>query len=86
MYDYINVMLAMLYMSHGLKSYLKFSLQVKHPSALDKFEKIIDAATGKRIAIFLDYDGTLSPIVEDPECAFISDEVHSRHTSFLFCY
>lgn len=48
---------------------------MKHPSAIDKFDKIVEAATGKRIAIFLDYDGTLSPIVEDPERAFMSDEV-----------
>jgi len=33
------------------------------------------AAIGKRIIIFLDYDGTLSPIVNDPERAFMSDEV-----------
>ncbi|MCO5574936.1 hypothetical protein L7F22_028731 [Adiantum nelumboides] len=50
---------------------------VDHPSALDKFDKITEAAVGKRIAIFLDYDGTLSPIVEDPECAFMSDEMRT---------
>ena len=51
-------------------------LQAKHPSAFDKFEEIIEAAIGKCIAVFLDYDGTLSPIVDDPECAFMSDEVY----------
>jgi len=35
----------------------------------------MEVATGKRIIIFLDYDGTLSPIVNDPERAFMSDEV-----------
>lgn len=50
-------------------------LQADHPSALDEFDKITEAAAGKRIAVFLDYDGTLSPIVEDPECALMSDEV-----------
>lgn len=48
-----------------------------HPSALDKFDKITEAAAGKRIAVFLDYDGTLSPIVEDPECALMSDEMRT---------
>uniref|UniRef100_A0A6V7QX89 Trehalose 6-phosphate phosphatase n=1 Tax=Ananas comosus var. bracteatus TaxID=296719 RepID=A0A6V7QX89_ANACO len=28
---------------------------------------------GKKIVMFLDYDGTLSPIVDDPDCAFMSD-------------
>lgn len=48
-----------------------------HPSALDEFDKITEAAAGKRIAVFLDYDGTLSPIVEDPECALMSDEMRT---------
>jgi trehalose 6-phosphate phosphatase len=34
-----------------------------------------ELTTGKCIAVFLDYDGTLSPIVDDPERAFLSDEV-----------
>lgn len=33
------------------------------------------AAEGKEVAVFLDYDGTLSPIVEDPDKAYISDAV-----------
>ncbi|KAJ7959301.1 Trehalose 6-phosphate phosphatase [Quillaja saponaria] len=50
---------------------------VKHPSALGSFDRIIKAAKGKRIIIFLDYDGTLSPIVDDPNCAFMSDEMRA---------
>ncbi|KAI5066838.1 hypothetical protein GOP47_0017366 [Adiantum capillus-veneris] len=59
---------------------------VDHPSALDKFDKITEAAVGKRIAVFLDYDGTLSPIVEDPECAFMSDEMRNavKEVAHLF--
>ncbi|XP_039144396.1 probable trehalose-phosphate phosphatase 6 [Dioscorea cayenensis subsp. rotundata] len=45
----------------------------KHPSALDMFEEIVVASKGKQIVMFLDYDGTLSPIVDDPDSAFMSD-------------
>lgn len=50
-------------------------LQEKHPSALSSFDKVIKHAVKKQIVVFLDYDGTLSPIVEDPERAFMSAEV-----------
>ncbi|KAJ1289459.1 hypothetical protein BS78_02G165800 [Paspalum vaginatum] len=45
----------------------------RHPSALGKFEQIVAASEGKRIVMFLDYDGTLSPIVDDPDAAFMSE-------------
>ncbi|CAL9138018.1 unnamed protein product [Musa acuminata var. zebrina] len=48
-----------------------------HPSALDDFEVLAAASKGKQIVMFLDYDGTLSPIVDDPDRAFMSDEVSS---------
>ncbi|CAA6665058.1 unnamed protein product [Spirodela intermedia] len=44
-----------------------------HPSALNMFEEIVGMSKGKQIAMFLDYDGTLSPIVDDPEVAFMSE-------------
>lgn len=50
-------------------------IQLQHPSALDMFEQIIEASQAKQIVMFLDYDGTLSPIVEDPDRAFMSDSV-----------
>ena len=50
--------------------------QLRHPSALNAFEQIVNASKGKKIVMFLDYDGTLSPIVEDPDQAFMSKEVH----------
>ncbi|KAM3369389.1 hypothetical protein ACQJBY_017341 [Aegilops geniculata] len=45
------------------------------PSALASFDRIIESVHGKKIALFLDYDGTLSPIVNDPEKAFMSPEI-----------
>ncbi|KAE8768290.1 Trehalose-phosphate phosphatase [Hordeum vulgare] len=47
----------------------------RHPSALAKFEEIVAASKGKQIVMFLDYDGTLSPIVDDPDAAFMSETV-----------
>ncbi|KAJ9171503.1 hypothetical protein P3X46_014862 [Hevea brasiliensis] len=49
----------------------------KHPSALESFEGMMMPAKGKSLVVFLDYDGTLSPIVEDPDQAFISDNMRS---------
>ncbi|KAK4740863.1 hypothetical protein SAY87_024451 [Trapa incisa] len=46
-----------------------------HPSALGMFDQIVHASRGKQIVMFLDYDGTLSPIVQDPDGAFMSDEM-----------
>ncbi|KAF3794065.1 putative trehalose-phosphate phosphatase 6 [Nymphaea thermarum] len=47
------------------------------PSALRMFEDITEASKGKQIVIFLDYDGTLSPIVDDPDRAFMSDAMRA---------
>ncbi|XP_066327186.1 probable trehalose-phosphate phosphatase 6 [Miscanthus floridulus] len=46
---------------------------VKHPSALAMFDQVVAASKGKQIVVFLDYDGTLSPIVDDPDAAYMSD-------------
>jgi len=50
-------------------------LQLYHPSALNTFEQITYNSKGKQIVVFLDYDGTLSPIVTDPDKAFMSRKV-----------
>lgn len=39
------------------------------------FDQIINSSKGKQIVMFLDYDGTLSPIVDDPDRAFMSEQV-----------
>ncbi|KAJ1416027.1 Trehalose-phosphatase [Sesbania bispinosa] len=53
------------------------SFMVDYPSALDSFEEIIDRAKNKKVAVFLDYDGTLSPIVDDPDSAFMSQAMRT---------
>lgn len=62
------------------------SWMLKHPSALNCFGQIIKHARNKKIAIFLDYDGTLSPIVDDPDRALLSDAMRSavRNVAMYF--
>ncbi|KAL5197824.1 hypothetical protein ABZP36_001336 [Zizania latifolia] len=47
----------------------------KHPSALSCFEAVVAEAKGKQIVMFLDYDGTLSPIVADPDRAVMTEDM-----------
>ncbi|WOK92160.1 putative trehalose-phosphate phosphatase 6 [Canna indica] len=50
---------------------------MRYPSALSMIEQIVSASKGKRIVMFLDYDGTLSPIVDDPDSAFMSNAMRA---------
>jgi trehalose 6-phosphate phosphatase len=50
------------------------------------FEQIMDASKGKQIVMFLDYDGTLSPIVDDPDRAFMSESVSFTLTVYIYIY
>ena len=43
------------------------------PSALEAVEEIMQQASNRRMVLFLDYDGTLTPIVSRPEEAVLSD-------------
>lgn len=45
------------------------------PLALDEVAQIRARIEGRRVAIFLDYDGTLTPIVERPDLAVLSGEM-----------
>ncbi|KAA8522262.1 hypothetical protein F0562_012935 [Nyssa sinensis] len=54
-----------------------YSWMLKFPSALNSFEQITNYGKNKKIVMFLDYDGTLSPIVDDPDRAFMSDDMRS---------
>ncbi|XP_021764503.1 probable trehalose-phosphate phosphatase 7 [Chenopodium quinoa] len=57
-----------------------------HPSALNSFEELMNTAKGKKIVMFLDYDGTLSPIVNDPELAFMSDAMRAALREVAGCF
>ncbi|XP_057738904.1 probable trehalose-phosphate phosphatase F [Arachis stenosperma] len=61
-------------------------LTVDYPSALECFEKIIERAKNNKVAVFLDYDGTLSPIVDDPDCAFMSEPMRETVRSVARCF
>jgi hypothetical protein len=50
--------------------------QEEHPCALLNFSQIAAQAAGKLVAVFLDYDGTLTPIVSNPDQALMSE--HAR--------
>ncbi|CAN1264848.1 Probable trehalose-phosphate phosphatase E [Linum perenne] len=45
------------------------------PNALHSFNEILQSFKGKIIVMFLDYDGTLSPIVNNPDEAFMSEKM-----------
>ncbi|OMO56065.1 Trehalose-phosphatase [Corchorus capsularis] len=62
------------------------SWNLNHPSALEMFDKIIDESKGKQIVMFLDYDGTLSPIVEDPDRAFMSKKMRKTVRKLAKCF
>ena len=55
----------------------------RHPSALSSFERVAKLAKSKQIVVFLDYDGTLSPIVANPDRAIMSDEVSVHEKGYL---
>ena len=58
----------------------------RYPDAIDHFADIEKHLTGKHIAVFLDYDGTLTPIVRNPDRALISEDMRStvRHDLYLY--
>jgi alpha,alpha-trehalase len=47
------------------------------PSALENIQKIQERLKGSRLALFLDYDGTLTPIVRRPEMAVLSEDMRN---------
>ncbi|WNG53524.1 trehalose-phosphatase [Archangium gephyra] len=47
------------------------------PSALARWDEVSRRLEGRRVAFFLDYDGTLTPIVPNPEDARLSEDMVS---------
>jgi trehalose 6-phosphate phosphatase len=52
-------------------------VQAEHPSILACFEQFLRLVAGKRLVVFLDYDGTLTPIVSNPELALMSESMRA---------
>ncbi|CAN8256750.1 unnamed protein product [Cochlearia groenlandica] len=71
-------------LSSSLSSYQQWKMQ--HPSALDMFKEIMEASQGKQIVMFLDYDGTLSPIVDDPDKAYMSNKMRRTVKKLAKCF
>lgn len=44
---------------------------------LSSFDTFLAQVSGKRLVVFLDYDGTLTPIVSNPDHAFMSPSMRS---------
>lgn len=59
---------------------------LKYPSAIASFEQLINCAKRKRVALFLDYDGTLSPIVDNPDHAFMSNLMRAAVRNAAKCF
>jgi trehalose-phosphatase len=56
------------------------------PSALDHLANLLQMAGNKRLVIFLDYDGTLTPIVSRPEDAHLPDTMRTVLSDLTRCY
>lgn len=54
------------------------STSSSQPNALAQWSSISSSLAGKSLVIFLDYDGTLTPIVSEPSKAIISPEQRAR--------
>ena len=50
------------------------AVQAEHPCLLENILEFLEATSQRRLAIFLDYDGTLTPIVKNPDRAYMSDQ------------
>jgi trehalose 6-phosphate phosphatase len=61
---------------------------VDHPNVVEdrNFDRLSELAEGKLVALFMDYDGTLTPIVNNPDEAFLSEDTRAavRELAKLF--
>ncbi len=53
------------------------------PSAFEKRDELWARVGKRRVAVFLDYDGTLTPIVDRPELAVLSEEMRKTLAALL---
>jgi len=56
---------------------LRVEAPARPPSALERLDEIAARLHGRRLALFLDYDGTLTPIVERPEAATLDAKMRA---------
>lgn len=56
-----------------MKEMNKLNVPENLPHALESMEKVFEKLQGKKPVLFFDFDGTLSPIVDDPEEATLPD-------------
>lgn len=63
--------------NHTNGTHQQSDLHDKKSNALDVFYDITTQRSNKRISVFLDYDGTLTPIVSNPDQAIISNEMRT---------
>lgn len=55
-----------------MHDFLEQHATASHPCMLNSFDRFLEKVSGKRVVVFLDYDGTLTPIVSNPDHAFMS--------------
>ena len=55
-------------------SNMEHATQENLPNALKEIEKLFEKKWNRELVIFLDYDGTLTPIVSDPDAAELPDD------------
>ncbi len=48
------------------------------PDGIADIDVVINGLQGRKLAVFLDYDGTLTPIVATPDLAVMSEEMRAR--------
>ncbi|EPS59691.1 hypothetical protein M569_15115, partial [Genlisea aurea] len=53
------------------------SWMIRYPSALNSLGSIMEQSKEGKLVVFLDYDGTLSPIVDDPDKALLSTQMRT---------
>ncbi|MBS3803210.1 MAG: trehalose-phosphatase [Oleiphilaceae bacterium] len=72
--DLVVADLSELSLSHETSASVADSVQL--PSALDHLDEILSDQQ-REVAVFLDYDGTLTPIVDHPDHAILSDSMRA---------